>query len=270
MTIDEAIIHCEEVANDRAGCCEDCAEEHRQLACWLKELKQYREQTDGDLVSRFRDYQIEWLTSHDDLDLKETDMLVVQFLKDTAECFLKTELPSAEKTTLCAEKTTIKDADLIHRSSVITMLQKIENAVEDGDGFQFNEWVEYAKDIPSETPVIVSDTKFYDDYKAELDIRKKNDDLISRDYVLSKFKEQCDRCGKYKEYNGVMCSCCALDDAIDYVEDAPSAEKTDSFIPQEDVAGILNTVESALKGTNYEVVGYDNTDGFLKVLIDVK
>jgi hypothetical protein len=50
----------------------------------------------------------------------------------------------------------------------------------------------------------------------------------------------------------------------------PSAEKTDSFIPQEDVAGILNTVESALKGTNYEVVGYDNTDGFLKVLIDVK
>lgn len=52
-------------------------------------------------------------------------------------------------------------------------------------------------------------------------------DLISRDYVLSKFKEQCDRCGKYKENNGVMCNCCALDAAIDYVEDAPSAEKTD-------------------------------------------
>lgn len=39
MTIDEAIIHCEEVANDRAGCCEDCAKEHRQLAEWLKELR---------------------------------------------------------------------------------------------------------------------------------------------------------------------------------------------------------------------------------------
>lgn len=51
MTREEAIKHCEEVANDRAGCCEDCAEEHRQLACWLKELKQYREQTDGDLIS---------------------------------------------------------------------------------------------------------------------------------------------------------------------------------------------------------------------------
>lgn len=55
------------------------------------------EQTDGDLISRFRDYQIEWLTSHNDIDLHETEMWVVQFLKDTAECFLK-ELPSAEKT----------------------------------------------------------------------------------------------------------------------------------------------------------------------------
>ena len=39
--------------------------------------------------------------------------------------------------------------DLITRQSVLTMLQKIENAVDDGDGFQFNEWVEYAKNIPS-------------------------------------------------------------------------------------------------------------------------
>jgi uncharacterized OB-fold protein len=29
------------------------------------------------------------------------------------------------------------------------MLNKIENAVEDVDVFQFNEWIEYAKDIPS-------------------------------------------------------------------------------------------------------------------------
>lgn len=52
MTLEEAIIHCEDVANDRAGCCKDCAEEHRQLAEWLKELKAYREQTGGDLISR--------------------------------------------------------------------------------------------------------------------------------------------------------------------------------------------------------------------------
>ena len=49
--------------------------------------------------------------------------------------------------TFCADKQT--DGDLISRESVITMLQKIENAVEDGDGFQFNEWIEYAKDIPN-------------------------------------------------------------------------------------------------------------------------
>ena len=59
-------------------------------------------------------------------------------------------------------------------------------------------------------------------------------------------------------------------DVLELLENMPSAEQTDSSIPQEDVADILNIVESALKGTNYEVVGYDNTDGFLKVLIDVK
>lgn len=58
MTLDEAIIHAEEVAEinktiadntetdnwmDIAQC-EKCAEEHRQLAEWLKELKERREQ----------------------------------------------------------------------------------------------------------------------------------------------------------------------------------------------------------------------------------
>lgn len=56
MTLDEAIIHCEEVAesqekkarklNDGTMStrikCEECAKEHRQLAEWLKELKAYR------------------------------------------------------------------------------------------------------------------------------------------------------------------------------------------------------------------------------------
>ena len=67
MTIDEAIKHCEEVAEEQdklckryddasgysrshneairttdAKRCEECAAEHRQLAEWLKELKAYR------------------------------------------------------------------------------------------------------------------------------------------------------------------------------------------------------------------------------------
>lgn len=56
-TLEEAIKHCEEVAEELEeeavkGCCDDseimdkcieCANEHRQLAEWLKELKGYEE-----------------------------------------------------------------------------------------------------------------------------------------------------------------------------------------------------------------------------------
>lgn len=61
MTIEEAIKHAEEVAEgqlmragkctgddslcDKYSSCMKCAEEHRQLAEWLKELKQLRNQT---------------------------------------------------------------------------------------------------------------------------------------------------------------------------------------------------------------------------------
>jgi hypothetical protein len=65
MAIDEAIKHAEEVVkgNDNLAefyykepgrnkalgdSCRECAEEHRQLAEWLKELKQLRKQTRGD------------------------------------------------------------------------------------------------------------------------------------------------------------------------------------------------------------------------------
>ena len=39
MTIEEAIKHCEEVADSK---CDVCGAEHRQLAEWLKELKERR------------------------------------------------------------------------------------------------------------------------------------------------------------------------------------------------------------------------------------
>ena len=52
MTLDEAIKHCEEVAEKYCekvedgltadDFCDSCASEHRQLAEWLKELKKYR------------------------------------------------------------------------------------------------------------------------------------------------------------------------------------------------------------------------------------
>jgi hypothetical protein len=67
MTLDEAIKHAEETAEEQqskadnwtkewdngfVNYCNKCAEEHRQLAEWLKELKAYKEQTDEDLISR--------------------------------------------------------------------------------------------------------------------------------------------------------------------------------------------------------------------------
>ncbi len=60
MTLDEAIKHAEEVADShdrikqiKAVTLEECrcAEEHRQLAEWLKQLKVYKEQ-DGDAISK--------------------------------------------------------------------------------------------------------------------------------------------------------------------------------------------------------------------------
>jgi len=74
MTLDEAIKHAEEVADEKKkdACnlygvqnyeesreCIWCSEEHRQLAEWLKELKQLREQTEWIPVS-------ERLPNHDE------------------------------------------------------------------------------------------------------------------------------------------------------------------------------------------------------------
>lgn len=48
MDLDSAIQHCKEQVQEQAkkGCYR-CAEEHQQLAEWLKELKEYKEQRGG-------------------------------------------------------------------------------------------------------------------------------------------------------------------------------------------------------------------------------
>lgn len=68
MTIEEAIKHCEEVAGEQEKKakaqnpfyaetmkkCFECANEHRQLAEWLKELKAYKDFEDkGYIMCRF-------------------------------------------------------------------------------------------------------------------------------------------------------------------------------------------------------------------------
>lgn len=42
MTLDEAIAHAKELSENQS-ICEDCREEHKQLATWLEELKQYKD-----------------------------------------------------------------------------------------------------------------------------------------------------------------------------------------------------------------------------------
>lgn len=73
MTIDEAIKHAEEVAEEHTKyniyggfeSCDECAEEHRQLAEWLRELKRNR-----DVLQEIREEirkDAEWWSEHDSL-----------------------------------------------------------------------------------------------------------------------------------------------------------------------------------------------------------
>lgn len=72
MTLDEAIKHCEEVADEqeqsarilrgdfykaRRESCIECASEHRQLAEWLKELKAYKEERVSCEYCKYNDRQ---------------------------------------------------------------------------------------------------------------------------------------------------------------------------------------------------------------------
>lgn len=44
------------------------------------------------LIYDFRDYQKEWLTSHDDFELdKLNEDLILAFLDDTAECYIESQ-----------------------------------------------------------------------------------------------------------------------------------------------------------------------------------
>lgn len=46
MTLEEAIKHARDVAENNSGACEECIQEHKQLAEWLEELKHLREQAE--------------------------------------------------------------------------------------------------------------------------------------------------------------------------------------------------------------------------------
>lgn len=57
-----------------------------------------------DLIRRFRDYQIEWLTAHNDIEFcEEEEKLIIGFLKDTAESFIR-ENQSEQRWIPCSER----------------------------------------------------------------------------------------------------------------------------------------------------------------------
>lgn len=66
----------------------------------------------GDLISRFRDYQIEWLTAHNDIEFcEEEEKLIIGFLKDTAECFVREE--TEQQWIPCSERLPDKEGEYL-------------------------------------------------------------------------------------------------------------------------------------------------------------
>jgi chromosome segregation ATPase len=106
MTLEEAIKHCEKVAEEQEKKarklndgtmstrikCEECAKEHRQLAEWLRELKKYKikfEYIISQLEERARqlEYILEqnsWCDGDEEYRLDEINA-VVEFIKKTYE-----------------------------------------------------------------------------------------------------------------------------------------------------------------------------------------
>ena len=77
--------------------CDDCKEYDKKRHCcprWNRVIRQTVEELNGhqaEEMEKYRNYQIEWLTSHNDLELDPVvEGLVVRFLTDTAEMY-KTE-----------------------------------------------------------------------------------------------------------------------------------------------------------------------------------
>ena len=45
-------------------------------------------------------------------------------------------------------------------------------------------------------------------------------------------------------------------------------KNTDSSVPQDKIAEIMNTINDALDGTEFEATGYDNNGAWLQVIVD--
>ena len=69
MTLEEAILHCKEVAKEK---CDNCGAEHKQLAEWLRELKWRRETMNWQARNMGEVYDM-WLKSNDLIEKTERE-----------------------------------------------------------------------------------------------------------------------------------------------------------------------------------------------------
>ena len=69
MTLDEAIIHAKELSENQS-ICKDCREEHKQLAAWLEELKQYKEENQSEKTAEEMFYDLGYDCIKSDLSIR--------------------------------------------------------------------------------------------------------------------------------------------------------------------------------------------------------
>ena len=117
MTLDEAIKHAEEVAdsyNNTVPDC-DCAEEHRQLAEWLKDYKRLREQTESEKCRdcmTVEEYRAKLIDAFHKVDHDELIALVTLPTEkdfEHLEWLLKTHYGNREKCGDCISRQEVLD-----------------------------------------------------------------------------------------------------------------------------------------------------------------
>jgi hypothetical protein len=91
LTLEEAIKHCEEVAERLEGkdgyaytdsTCDECAKEHRQLAEWLKELKALKQNMERQIKGAEEEIEDEYKKTPLDIEKIRTIQIYKECLKD--------------------------------------------------------------------------------------------------------------------------------------------------------------------------------------------
>ncbi len=134
MTLEEAIIHCKEKACGNT----QCALEHRQLAQWLKELKEYKGQKPA-----------EW-SEEDEVMLKE----IISFFKDVSvklqhdlnlyACFLEKKLKFIHR----QPKQEWNEEEKARIDQIVDVL----DWAEDEGRISYSDWIDYVDYVQSLKP----------------------------------------------------------------------------------------------------------------------